>query len=109
MIFCFVLKIVKEDLSVLRVNLLAENQECSSVIIILAVSISSSIELQWKNTFVSSAKILKSPSLHELAISSMYIMKSKGPSTDPCETQQVTGLMGEDALFTFTNCCLLVR
>ena len=61
MIFCFVLKIVKEDLSVLKVNLLAENQECSSVIIILAVSISSSIELQWKNTFVSSAKILTLP------------------------------------------------
>ena len=58
-IFLLNLKIVKLDLSVLRVILFAENQVFSEIIINLPVEIRSSKLLQWKLAFVSSAKIQK--------------------------------------------------
>ena len=109
MIFCFVLKIVKEDLSVLRVNLLAENQECSSVIIILAFSISSSIELQWKNTFVSSAKILTLPVGQQLGRSLINKRKNRGPRTEPCGTPQDTVLVFDLLCSMLTYCLRSLR
>ena len=60
-IFLLDLKIVNVDFSVLRIILFAENQVFSEVIIHFTVEISSSILLQWKKAFVSSANILKCP------------------------------------------------
>ena len=82
-IFLLDLKIVKVDLSVLSVILFAENQVFKAFIINLPVEISSSILLQWKKIFVSSAKILKLPRGEQFGRSLMKIKNSKGPSTDP--------------------------
>ena len=72
-IFLLDLKIVKVDLSVLSVILFAENQVFKAFIINLPVEISSSILLQWKKEFVSSAKIRKLPRGEQLGRSFMKI------------------------------------
>ena len=96
----FDLNITYEVLLKLRVSLLAVNHSFTFFSISLAVSISRSILELWKNMPVSSAKILKSPFLHEFAMSLMYIIKSRGPSTDPCGTPQEKGFIHEYSLFT---------
>ena len=89
-IFLLDLKIVKVDLSVFKVILLEVNHSLRAVIIILPVEIRSPMFLQWKNTFVSSAKILKLPSGLQLGRSLMKMRKKRGPSTEPWGTPHVT-------------------
>ena len=64
--FLLDLKIVKEDLSELRVNLLALNQVVNCNIMFFPLKFMSLMLLQWKNIVVSSAKSLTLPSGQQL-------------------------------------------
>ena len=63
----------------------------------------------WQKIPVSSANILNKPSLQEFAISFIYIMNNKGPSTEPCGTPHLTYFVSEFTLFTLTYCFLFER
>ena len=58
---------------------------------------------------VSSANIINVSSLLTKVRSFKYIIKSNGPSIEPCGTPQVTGNLFELEPLVETNWCLLVR
>ena len=85
------LKIVKDDLSALRVSLFALNQFVSCVIMILPLDIMSFMLLLWKKIVVSSAKSLVLPSGQQIGRSLIKRRKRSGPKTEPCGTPQDIG------------------
>ena len=84
--FLLDLKIVKEDLSELRVNLLALNQVVNCNIMFFPLKFMSLMLLQWKNIVVSSAKSLTLPSGQQLGKSLINKRKNNGPRTEPWGT-----------------------
>ena len=108
-IFLFDLKIVNEDLSAFRVNLLALSHVFSWVIIFLPVAIMSVILFLWKKIVVSSANSLTFPSGQHLYKSFMKSMKNKGPRTEPCGTPHVMGLSFDLEFSSCTFCLRLLK
>ena len=90
-IFLLDLNNVNDDLSAFKVNLFAVNQFVRSVMIVLPVEITSSIEFVWKKIVVSSAKSLTLPLVQHLGKSLMNNRKNRGPRTDPCGTPHDIG------------------
>ena len=82
------LKIVNEDLSALRVSLLALNQDVNWDMMFFAVEIISSILSLWKNIEVSSANILTLPNGQQAERSLINMRKSRVPKTEPWGTLQ---------------------
>ena len=85
------LNIVKDDLSAMRVSLLALNQYVSCVIMIFPLDTISLMLLLWKKIVVSSAKSLVLPSGQHLGKSFIKRRKRRGPRTEPCGTPQDIG------------------
>ena len=80
---------MKQDLSVLRVSLLAENHLFILDIIFCEISIICLILSPVIKILVSSANILISPNLQQFTKSLIYIKNKRGPKTDPYDTPHV--------------------
>ena len=67
------------------------------------------LHLSATKIFVSSANKMNLPRLVDLYISLIYTINNKGPSTEPCGTQNSTGSLLDFSPSAETYCNLLVK